>query len=118
MLRNHLGYTRIAFSESVGIKESNEAELLNIRRTLSLGAALRGEKLIIESDSFNAIKWAKGLKRPPWRLITLVREIKELFVGLEVSFSQISRSPNGVAVFLAKNGVDGAIRGTFLALGS
>lgn len=57
---------------------------------------------MIESDSPNAAKWARGVKRPLWRLITLAREIKELASDLEVSFVQISRSANGVADFFAK----------------
>lgn len=61
----------------------------------------------------NAIKWARGVKRPPWRLITLVREIRDMTAGLEVSFVHISRSANGVADFFAKHGVEGETRGTF-----
>lgn len=68
---------------------------------------------MIESDSSNAIKWASGVKRPPWRLITLVREIKDLAAGMEVFFSLISRSANGVVDFFVKNGVGGPIHGTF-----
>lgn len=36
VLRDHSGSTRVVFSESVGIMESNEAALLSIRRTLTL----------------------------------------------------------------------------------
>lgn len=72
-----------------------------------------GDKLIIESDSSNAIKWPRRVKRPPWRLIKLVREIRDLAAGLEASFVHISKSVNGVADFFAKNGVEGATRGTF-----
>lgn len=75
----------------MGIKESNEVELLSIQRAMSLAFDEGGDKLVIESNSSNAIKWAKGMKRPPWRLITLVREIRDLVVGLEVSFVHISR---------------------------
>lgn len=43
----------------------------------------------------------------------MVREMKELVRGLEVSFDHISRSANGVADFFAKNGVEGSIFGVF-----
>lgn len=90
--------------KSVGIKDSNEAELLTIRRVLTIGTSFGEVKLVVESDSSNAIKWARGVKRPPWRLITLLREIKELVSGQETSFVHIKRTTNGVADFFAKNG--------------
>lgn len=61
----------------------------------------------------NAIKWVRGLKRPPWKMITTVREIRALASGLEVSFGQISQSTNGVANYFAKNGVNGSVTGVF-----
>lgn len=66
---------------------------------MSLSVSFGGGKLEIESDSSNAIKWARGVKRPPWRLITLVGEIKGLIVGL--------------ADFFTKNGVEESILGIF-----
>lgn len=51
---------------------------------------MRRGKLIIEGDSVNAIKWAKELKQPPWKLTTIVREMKAMCSGHEVSF-QLSR---------------------------
>lgn len=65
VLRDHLGSIRVVFSEPVDLEESNEAEFLSIRRALTLGTSLGGIKLEVESDSSNAIKWAKGVKRPP-----------------------------------------------------
>lgn len=102
VLTDHLGCISIIFTEAVETKESNETELLSIRRALTLGSSLGGTKLEIENDSSNAIKWTKGIKRPPWRLITFVREIKGLFVGLEVSFLHIKQSANDMADFLLK----------------
>lgn len=37
VLRNHLGSISVVFSEFVGSLESNEAEVLSIRRALTLG---------------------------------------------------------------------------------
>lgn len=36
VLRNHSGVTTLVFTESVGIRDSNEAELLSIKRVLTL----------------------------------------------------------------------------------
>lgn len=76
----------MVFSESVGRRDSNETELLAIRRALTLWAPMRRVNLIIKGDLTNAIKLARGLKRPPWKMATVVREIRALCLGLEVSF--------------------------------
>lgn len=70
--------------------------------------------LVIERDSANAIKWAKGLERLPWKLITLAREIRGLTLGMDVSFVQVSRTSNEVADFFAKYGVNNSDSGVFL----
>lgn len=72
-----------------------------------------GGELIIEGDSKNAIKWALGLKRPPRKLITIVREIRALYSGRVISFMPVRRSVNGVADFFAKNGMDSTTVGMF-----
>lgn len=89
VLRNHKGESYIIFNESVGIKDSNEAEILSIRRALLIWMHFGHENLIIEGDSANAFKWAFGLRRPPWRLTNVVREVRELANELGVSFVKI-----------------------------
>lgn len=59
ILRDYSGFTHVVFTESVRSKDFNEVELLSIRRVLTLGAGLEEEKLAIESDSSNAIKWPR-----------------------------------------------------------
>lgn len=69
------------------LKDCNETELLGIRRALTLWTSFGQGKLNIEEDSTNAIKWAKELKRPPWKLIlVIIREIRALCFSLEVPF--------------------------------
>lgn len=81
---------------------------------MTIWVGLGGRKLVIERDSTNVIKWVKGLKRPPWRLSTTVREIRALVRGVEVSFVHIRHMANGVAIFfLQKNGLEGPIFGVF-----
>lgn len=43
-------------SAFVGLQDSNEADLLEIRRALTFWTSFHQEKLIIEGDSMNAIK--------------------------------------------------------------
>lgn len=98
-IRGHQGHTRLVFTESVGNKDSNEAELLSSRRTLIIGAGLGEEN-----------QWLRVIRQmPSQRLITTVREIRALVSGLEVSFMRISQTTNRVADFFAKNGVDGSV---------
>lgn len=76
-------------SESVGVIDSNETELLAIRRALMLWRFFGQGKLVIEGDSANTIKWLRVNKRLPYKLITAVREIKNLCIGEEISFVQV-----------------------------
>lgn len=56
VLRNSERAILLFFIESIGVKDSNEAELVGIRRTLGLWVHFGQGKLIIEGDSMNAIK--------------------------------------------------------------
>lgn len=64
VLRNHRSETSIMFNESGGIKDSNEAESLNIRRALTICKDHGQGKLVIEWDLANAFKWTNKLRRP------------------------------------------------------
>lgn len=75
----------MVFTESVGLRDSNEVDLLNIRRALTIWKDCGKGPLVIEGDSTNAIKWAKGLKCPLWKLVSIVKEIKGLSLGMDVS---------------------------------
>lgn len=55
------------FNESVGIKYSNEAEILSIRKALAISILHEQGRLVIEGGLANAIKWALGLRHPPWK---------------------------------------------------
>lgn len=57
------------------------------------------DRLVVKSDSANVVKWVSGVKKPQWKLITVVKEIKALLIGQEISFLQISRLANGVRDF-------------------
>ncbi|XVE80966.1 hypothetical protein DITRI_Ditri15bG0024200 [Diplodiscus trichospermus] len=60
ILRDHLGIKKMAFSKPTGIADSNIAELMAIREAFILFISLpwcSTHKLIIESDSTNAVKW-------------------------------------------------------------
>ena len=50
------------FSKNVGIKESNEAEVLAILEALRIFSSTFKESLIVESDSSNAIRWVSKVE--------------------------------------------------------
>lgn len=56
------------FSESIGIKDSNEAEVLAILEALEIFSRLFQGSLIVESDSYNAISLVTSDKDEPWKL--------------------------------------------------
>lgn len=45
-------------------------------------------------------------KNPPWKLLSMEREIRRLYSSMDLSFAYIQQSTNGMADFLAKLGVD------------
>ena len=55
VLRNHKGEIIYMFSKHVGIKDSNEAEVLAILEALLIYRSSYHQSLILESDSPNAI---------------------------------------------------------------
>lgn len=59
ILRNYKGNVLNMFSKHVGIKDSNEAEVLAILAPQTCCSSHR-QSLHVESDSFNAISWANS----------------------------------------------------------
>lgn len=51
------------FSKSIGIKDSNEAEVLAILEAFCMFVCVHNSKLIVESDSSDAIYWGIGFLR-------------------------------------------------------
>lgn len=65
--------------------------------------------LVVESDSWNAIKWVNMLNSAPWRLrkwILQVKAYKKKLVGWEVN--HIYREGNQEVDLLAKEGINRA----------
>ncbi|XVF79191.1 hypothetical protein PTKIN_Ptkin14bG0200400 [Pterospermum kingtungense] len=57
---NHFGNAIIGFSKSIGVADSNEAEILAVREPLILFIASRWAQefsLVIKSDSTSAVSW-------------------------------------------------------------
>lgn len=100
VLHDDRGRMLLGFAKPLGIMELNEADL----RALQVCSRFRRGNLIIECDSTNAISWANNRKFPPWRLISIARDIWRLYRS-SITFIHTSHSVNSVADFLAKVGV-------------
>ena len=105
VLRNHIGELLYMFSKNVGIKDSYEAEILAILEALRNYHCPFQYPPVVESDSMNAVYWARSF-RGPWKMQFYFNEIKTRMMGNSISFQHISRSTNGTAYSLAKQGVD------------
>ncbi|XVF84598.1 hypothetical protein PTKIN_Ptkin17bG0050200 [Pterospermum kingtungense] len=70
VLRDHDESIKMCFSNSIGVADSNLAELMAIREALLLFVQSRwisNVPLIVESDSSNAVKWFSNPSAAPWR---------------------------------------------------
>ena len=72
------GEVALMFSKIMGVCDSNEAELLTILEALRSFSRCFTRRLIVESDSSNAIARVSNRKAFPWRLQFLFNEITEL----------------------------------------
>ena len=109
VLCDHVGAFKGVFSKSIGIEDSNFVEFMAIKEGLSLFSSstwAQSHNLIIESDSKNAILWAKSHLLVPWRMKLISNQIEALKFRVKgVSFVHIFREANSVADSLAKAGI-------------
>jgi ribonuclease HI len=99
VLRNHHGILLGIFSLSVGILDSNIAELRAVIKAIELSASncfLHHKHIIIESDSANVISWMNKLFSSAKRLASCFDSI---------TYTHSYRESNHMADHLAKQGV-------------
>lgn len=96
VLRNSNGEVLLLFSKNVGVKESNEAKVLVILEALQFLLHHLQAKLIVESDSTNAVMWASHFDSRPQRFQFLFNEIIELSSSLDVCFCLVIRLANSL----------------------
>ena len=110
ILRDENGKVWLRFSKSIGITESNEAEIYAIREAMLIFSASRWVPsigLMIESDSKNAVGWVEHPSDTPWRLrkwIAHISLLKKNFADFKIA--HVYREANGDADELAKGGID------------
>ncbi|EOX92775.1 Uncharacterized protein TCM_001655 [Theobroma cacao] len=108
VLRTDKGSMLLIFSKSVGVTDSNAAELMALLEGFQIIAALIGQEqnISFESDSYNAATWVLNSQQVPWRLRSLVMKIERLKskIGSWI-VRKVPRSANTVADNLAKTGI-------------
>ncbi|XVF62977.1 hypothetical protein PTKIN_Ptkin09bG0051900 [Pterospermum kingtungense] len=79
LLRDHEGRVKIRFSKTIGMADSNLAEILVIKEAFVLFAEsqwARSHKLIVESDSSNAVSWSNHSTNAPWAMRQYINQIE------------------------------------------
>ncbi|XP_056690105.1 uncharacterized protein [Spinacia oleracea] len=95
VLRNHQGNFICVFSSPMPFVEINHAEILAIHRAIKIFMAydhLRQSRLLVESDSINAVKWCNNEKEGPWNLnfiINFIRSAMTTGEGIELYFARL-----------------------------
>ena len=102
VLCNDKGVILCVFSESVGVRDSNEAEVLAILEALRIFSRSLQGRLIVGSDSSNGISWVMNSTVKPWKFQFFLNEIKEFASSHSVVFSHVIRTANGLVDPLAK----------------
>ena len=109
VLRDWNGKVKGMFSTSIGVVDSNFAELYAILQALEMIATcdeLRTTSLIIESDSANSVLWVNSKESRCWKYVSTINRIHNLIRACpSVSVVKIFREANGFADTLARQGV-------------
>lgn len=87
ILRDVQGVTRAMFATSVGVKDSNEAEIFAIAFALELSLQqewMKQKVIIVESDSKNALAWINKKEECPWKLRFYCNKISSILLTLKM----------------------------------
>ena len=95
----------VSFSDSVCHCSINKVELLALRQGLQEASHMKLQPLLVEGDLECVLRWVSRRSAPPWRLLDVLGEVKDLARNLNANLSHIRWSANEVADILAKEGV-------------
>lgn len=109
VLRNHLGNFKCLFSSPIPYMEINCAEILAIHRAIKISISCeftKNRKLLLESDSSNAVLWCNSEHGGPWNMCYHLNFIRNaLKKDLHIQITHKGRRSNFVADSLAKQGL-------------
>ncbi|KAL6572341.1 hypothetical protein OROMI_013299 [Orobanche minor] len=106
VIRDHMGKPLIMFSEFLGVRTNNFAELYAIWRGLELCIENHFDKVWVEVDSKIALSLIEHSTTTHWQLQSIISKIREFRGSIEIRFSHIFREGNAVADWLANHGCD------------
>lgn len=106
VLRSDKRAMLIKFSKSMAIKNSNKAKVMAILKALRMLDDVYNVKLVMKSDSSNAIVWISTSSGDLWRFHFILKEIKFLFSMIQVKLSRVLHSVNAMEDSLANQGLE------------
>ncbi|XP_077234187.1 uncharacterized protein LOC143876359 [Tasmannia lanceolata] len=86
VLRDEFGAVRWAFAGPIGVADANEDEVRAIHQGIKLLVKEDMNRLVLEGDSFNVIRWLKGSHSYPWRFVPYFDEIQDRVGEASISF--------------------------------
>ncbi|KAL6565084.1 hypothetical protein OROMI_016534 [Orobanche minor] len=106
IIRDHMGKPLIMFSEYLGVRTNNFAELYAIWRGLEFCIDNHFNKVWVEVDSKIALSLIEHSTTSHWQLQSIISKIRDFRDSIEIRFSHIFREGNAVADWLANHGCD------------
>ncbi|KAL6570169.1 hypothetical protein OROMI_014683 [Orobanche minor] len=106
IIRDHVGKPLIMFSEFLGDRTNNFAELYAIWRGLEFCIDNHFDKVWVEVDSKIALSLIEHSTTSHWQLQGIISKIRDFRGSIEIRFSHIFREGNAVADWLANHGCD------------
>ncbi|KAL6576884.1 hypothetical protein OROMI_011160 [Orobanche minor] len=106
VIRNHLGHPIFMFSEFLGDRSNNFAEIYAIWRGLEFCHEQKIFKVWVEVDSKIALHLIEHSISCHWEIQGLIFKIRGFMEKMDIHFSHIFREGNAVADFLANQGCE------------
>ncbi|KAL6580791.1 hypothetical protein OROMI_006714 [Orobanche minor] len=106
IIMDHVGKPLIMFSEFLGVRTNNFAELYAIWRGLEFCIDNHFDKVWVEVDSKIALSLIEHSTTTHWQLQSIISKIHDFRGSIEIRFSHIFREGNAVADWLANHGCD------------
>ncbi|EOY22120.1 Uncharacterized protein TCM_014308 [Theobroma cacao] len=104
------GYVKGLFCSTLGVQDSNYAEIMAIKHALCMYASspnAGNDQLVVESDSIVPLTWVEKVNHRPWNIWHIFNEIDTIRATLGRVISQhIMRDGNSYADMLANHGFD------------
>lgn len=109
VLRDDRGCFTCIFSNPIPCMEINSAEVFAIFRALKISIhseRVKHQKIIIESDSINVVRWCNEHRVGPWNLnfnLNFIRNVRRSWMNISITHK--GRNSNTMVYVLAKQGL-------------